>query len=71
MLLFLIHIFPLIILLPLIVLETGVAIIQAFVFTVLFCIYLIDEHQYSSTGSHFACSSLRKLVTIFSVRVIK
>jgi F0F1-type ATP synthase membrane subunit a len=40
--LFLIHFFPLIILFPLLILETGVAIIQAFVFTVLFCIYLND-----------------------------
>ena len=40
--LFLFHFFPLLILIPLFVLETAVAIIQAFVFTVLFCIHLND-----------------------------
>jgi F-type H+-transporting ATPase subunit a len=36
------HIFPTIILIPLFFLETAVAVIQAFVFTVLVCIYLND-----------------------------
>ena len=39
---FLLHLVPLAILIPLFVLETGVAMIQAFVFTILLCIYLND-----------------------------
>jgi len=41
--LFLISVFPLIILLPLFGLELGVALIQGFVFTILICIYLNDS----------------------------
>jgi ATP synthase subunit 6 len=37
-----VQVVPLVILIPLFVLEMGVAMIQAFVFTVLFCIYLND-----------------------------
>lgn len=37
-----VHAIPLIVLIPLFILELGVAMIQAFVFTVLFCIYLND-----------------------------
>lgn len=37
-----VHVVPLLILIPLFILEMGVAMIQAFVFTVLFCIYLND-----------------------------
>jgi len=40
--LFSLHVFPLLILVPLFLLETGVAVVQAFVFTVLFCIFLND-----------------------------
>jgi ATP synthase subunit 6 len=40
--LFLIHYVPLLILIPLFVLELGVALIQSFVFIILICIYLND-----------------------------
>lgn len=40
--LFLIHYIPLLILIPLFVLELGVALIQSFVFSILICIYLND-----------------------------
>jgi len=40
--LFLIHFFPLLILIPLFGLELGVALIQSFVFSILICIYLND-----------------------------
>jgi len=40
--LFLIHYVPLLILIPLFGLEFGVGLIQAFVFSVLICIYLND-----------------------------
>ncbi len=40
--LFLAHYIPLLILLPLFGLELGVALIQAYVFTILTCIYLND-----------------------------
>jgi F-type H+-transporting ATPase subunit a len=36
------HLIPILILIPLFFLETAVAIIQSFVFTVLICIYLND-----------------------------
>ena len=36
------HLIPLIVLIALMFLETGVAIIQAYVFTILICIYLND-----------------------------
>jgi F-type H+-transporting ATPase subunit a len=48
-LLFFLHLFPLIILIPLFALEFGVALIQTFVFTILVCIYINDAmnlHQY-------------------------
>jgi ATP synthase subunit 6 len=41
-LLFFLHLFPLIILIPLFALEFGVALIQTFVFTILVCIYIND-----------------------------
>jgi ATP synthase subunit 6 len=41
-LLFFLHFFPLIILIPLFALEFGVALIQTFVFTILVCIYIND-----------------------------
>lgn len=41
--LFLVHFFPLLILIPLFLLELGVALIQAFVFSILICIYLNDS----------------------------
>jgi len=40
--LFLLHIFPLLLLVPLFFLELGVAIIQSFVFSILICIYIND-----------------------------
>ena len=39
---FLLHYIPLIVLVPLFILELGVALIQAFVFTLLTCIYIND-----------------------------
>lgn len=36
------HIIPLVVLIALMFLETGVAIIQSYVFTILVCIYLND-----------------------------
>jgi len=39
------HVFPLLLISVLFFLETGVAIIQAFVFSVLFCIYLNDVYN--------------------------
>jgi F-type H+-transporting ATPase subunit a len=39
---FLLHFFPLLILIPLFALEVGVALIQSFVFSILICIYLND-----------------------------
>jgi len=36
------HLIPILILIPLFFLETAVAVIQSFVFTVLLCIYLND-----------------------------
>jgi ATP synthase subunit 6 len=41
--LFLVHYFPLFILVPLFALELGVALIQSFVFSILICIYLNDS----------------------------
>ena len=41
--LFLMHYIPMLILIPLFVLELGVALIQAFVFSILTCIYLNDS----------------------------
>ena len=41
-LLFLLHYIPMLILIPLFGLELGVAFIQAFVFSILTCIYLND-----------------------------
>ena len=41
--LFLLHYIPMLILIPLFVLELGVALIQAFVFSILTCIYLNDS----------------------------
>jgi len=40
--LFLVHIFPLFLLVPLFFLELGVALIQSFVFSILVCIYIND-----------------------------
>jgi F-type H+-transporting ATPase subunit a len=40
--LFFVHYVPLFILIPLFLLELGVSLIQAFVFSVLICIYLND-----------------------------
>jgi F0F1-type ATP synthase membrane subunit a len=40
--LFVLHLVPVLILIPLFVLESAVAVIQSFVFTVLICIYIND-----------------------------
>lgn len=41
-LLLILHIIPLIVVYSLMLLETGIACIQAYVFTILICIYLSD-----------------------------